>query len=238
MIETRWIRVERDQRDGKACRVITLSSATGEKELEAVAFAWERDIVVTATSTPASTATASATAAPPSVDGFVIRRRRTFPFTGRLDVLAGPSETRIAILNRNGVVLDGAGNAQGRFRDARSMGQRAGQGAFEVVGAILTGTEGGDPGQMPLERRWIVGGAEQGRLMRAKWPFDRAETEPGSSNAVSRLLPAKVRAFLRGVAAPATWRFDWRPLEPSADPSVDPRLPLAAAIWAVELSHW
>lgn len=220
MIETRWIRVLRDQRDGKACRVITVSGATGAKELEAVAFSWRRDIVVTATAA--------------SVESFVIRRRRMFPFTGRLDVLAGPGDSQIGILSRSGVVLDGAGAAKGRFRDARSLGQRAGQSAFEVVGAILTGTEGGDPGQMPIERRWIVGGAEQGRLMRAKWPFDPEGVESEVWGGVGRTLRAHVRTFLRRVSAPATWRFDWRPL----DPSVDPRLPVAAALWAVELSHW
>jgi hypothetical protein len=220
MIQTRWIRVRRDQREGTACRVITLSSATGAAEFEAVAFTWRRDIVVRAIASPH--------------EGFVIRRRRSFPFTGRLDVLATAGETRIGILARNGVVKDGSGNACGRFRDARTTGDRAGETAFEFVGAILTGSEGGDPGRMPLERRWIIGSAEQGRLMRAKWPFDPDGAPDPSPGGISRFLPAKVGAFLRGVAAPATWRFDWRPLEPS----VDPRLPVAAALWAVELSHW
>ena len=221
MIETRWIRVLRDHRDGKACRVITLSSATGVKELEAVAFTWRRDIVVSACGS--------------ETEGFVIRRRRSFPLTGRLDVLVGPGETRIGILSRSGRVMDGAGNAQGRFRDARTAGDHAGEIAFEFVGSLLTGSEGGDPGRMPSERKWLVGKVEQGRLIRAKWPFDPDDGVRGQvAGGLSRLLPAKVRAFLRGVAAPATWRFDWKPL----GPPVDARLPMAAALWAVELSHW
>ena len=231
MIETRWIRVERDQREGKACRVITLSDATGVKELEAVAFTWQRDIVVSAVARSAAADSAVAR----TIAGFVIRRRRSFPLTGRLDVFAGPGETRIGIVSRSGRVWDGAGNAQGRFRDARTAGDHAGETAFEFVGAILTGSEGGDPGRMPLERRWLVGRVEQGRLMRAKWPFDPDEgARVPAAGGLSRFLPAKVSAFLRGVAAPATWRFDWKPLEPP----VDPRLPVAAALWAVELSHW
>src|SRR5688572_8239258 len=161
MIETRWIRVRRDQREGKACRVFTLSTATGAKELEAVAFTWRRDIVVTAIAS--------------SPDGFVIRRRRSFPLTGRLDVMAVRGETRLGILSRSGAVWDGAGNGRGRFRDARTAGDHAGETAFEFVGSLLTGSEGGDPGRMPLERKWLVGRVEQGRLMRAKWPFEPDE---------------------------------------------------------------
>ena len=231
MIETRWIRVLRDHRDGKACRVITLSSATGVRELEAVAFTWRRDIVVTAVAGSAVAGSAVARA----IAGFVIRRRRSFPLTGRLDVLSGAAETRLGILSRSGRVWDGNGSAQGRFRDARTARDHAGETAFEFVGAILTGSEGGDPGRMPIERRWLVGRVEQGRLMRAKWPFDPDEgARAPATGGLARFLPAKVSAFLRGVAAPATWRFDWKPLEPP----VDPRLPISAALWAVELSHW
>lgn len=221
-METRWIRVRRESRDGKACRVIAVHDATGAPELEAVAFTWQRDIVVL----PAESA---------RIAGFTIRRRRLFPLTGALDVVDVRDGRRLGILFRSGRVADATGQPQGRFRDARTAGDRAGETAFEFVGAIVTGTEGGDPGRMPAEQRWLVGGREQGRLMRVRWPFAAAREDPAAgTRGLARFLPSKLSAFLRSASEPTTWRFDWTPLELP----VDPRLPVAAAVWAVELSHW
>lgn len=214
--------MHRDQREGRACRVIEVHDARGELRLRGIAFPWRREIAVNPVDDRPDA-------------GFVIRRRRLFPLTGKLDLLERRGGGRLGVLSRSGRVLGPGGRDLGRFRDARSLRDWGGEALVELVGAIVSGVEGGDPGRMPQERRWILGRREQGRLQRASWPFaNPSEETPLPARGLARFLPPRVSRLLRGLGDPRTWRFDWLPLGEGGDP----RMPVAAAVWAVELSHW
>ncbi len=202
--------------------MIEVHDAGSAPHLRAIAFTWRREIVAEPVRGERD-------------GGFVISRRRLFPITGRLDLLDAVGGRRLGSLHRSGRVRDATGHDLGKFRDPRTLRDWGGETVFELVGAIVTGSEGGDPGRMPQDRTWVRGGREQGRLRRTSWPFaPTAEGPPPDPRGLSRFLPRRLARFMRSLGDPPTWRFDWVPLEGPWDR----RLPIAAAVWAVELSHW
>lgn len=222
MSATLWIRVRREARDGRAARVLEVSDADGVVRHVAVAFPWLRDIEV---------------APVPGLEGehFTIRRRRSFPLTGRVDAI-GANGGRFGILARSRIVRGPDGREVVRFRDARSRRDRTGETLFELAGQIITGAEGGDPGRAPLDYRILAGGRSVGRLARASWPFpDGTPAAPPEIRGWRRFLPAAVRDLARRLAAPECWRAD---LLAAPDVFGGERLRLASLVWTVELSHW
>jgi hypothetical protein len=216
-----WITVTRTQSEGRACRDYVVHDSSGSPLLVARAFPWRRDLIVRRPDQPDKAF-------------ILLRRRRSFPFTGNVDVIHVATEARVGTLNRNGRVRDGTGVVLGRFVDARSARRRA---AESVVQAIGTAIVGGDAisGSSPDGYTYVLGARVLGALMRAPLPFDTEPASPPSPMVarVARFLPSKLGAAIQGRRTHG-WRFD-RAALPAGE---DPRLSLVAALFTVELSQW
>jgi hypothetical protein len=216
-----WITSVRAASDGKACRDLTVYDPTGTPLMVARAFNWGRDIVVRELGDAGAPI-------------LVLRRRRSFPLTGKVDVLDASSGQRVGLLHRNGAAWDARGTFVGRFADARSMRRMAAESLVEGVGTAIVGGDAG-AGSSPSAYTYTLGNRVIGGLIRAPLPF---ATEPASSPpaivaTVARILPRRMREAVE--ARPTRgWRLD-RGALPSDE---DPRLSVAAALLRVELSQW
>lgn len=212
-----WVTVARVAGKGRAERDYRVLSVDGEALLEMRTHPWRREMVVTGASTEPV---------------LVLRRRRSFPLTGKVDVLEGVSRRRIGIVTRSGRFVNGAGARAGWFRDARTLGARTRQalliGGLEAVfggdsGGVASGSEG---------YVYVAEGEAIGTLARSRPPFPRAgETAAPVGGRLRRLLPARMRDWLGG--GPRAWKLE----RVAADPN-EPLLVIGAALFAIELSHW
>lgn len=216
-----WLTSMRAVSEGQACRDLTVYDAMGTPLLVARAFTWGRDIVVR---------DGGQSGAPQ----LLVRRRRSFPLTGKVDVLDTASERCVGLMHRNGRVWDPNGALVGRFADARSLRRRTAESVVEAVGTVIVGGDA-SAGSSPSGYTYTLGNRVMGGLVRAPLPF---EVEPASSPSpiaakVARFLPSKLGAALQGRRSHG-WRFD----RAAVAEGEDPRLSVAAAVFMVELSHW
>ena len=206
---------------GLQCREYTVTDEARRILLTARAFVWDREIVV---------------AGPDGAPCMSIVRGRAFALTGRASVRELPTGHELGVVTRNGTFSDPGGKVVARFQDARSLRQRARESLFQAAGdALLNAGEGSMPSG-PDSFVLISGGRETGTLTYAKLPPAAEDDRPAPSRIhalASRLLPARSRNMWRALNAPRGWK-----LERSRPLGADPRLQLAAAIFAIELSRW
>lgn len=216
-----WITVQRASRDGRTCREYTVYDHAGAPTATALAFPWNREIPVL-DATHGSRLT-------------VLRRRRTFPISGKVDIL-DDALRRIGIVSRNGRCRDGVGQLVGRFRDDRSGRARTGEALLAgALDAALGGASTSDISS-PAGFLWIVQGQSRGSLRRASLPFpaaDEPEEQP-APHPLRRWLPRRIADRLPRLSQPRAWRFEQQ--LPASD--ADPRLLLAATLFTIELAHW
>jgi hypothetical protein len=216
-----WLTVRRASGEGRACRDYVVYDAAGVRLAGARAFPWRREIPIFTGDDAASTV-------------LLLRRRRLFPLSGKVDVHDAGNRARIGVVSRGGRFTDADGRAIGAFRDARTMRDRTKE-AF-IVG-LLDAIAGGDGSTTttsgPTGFIYFEDGSPAGSLARARLPFEPPGGEPGGRHLgrLRALLPARFASAL-------VERGGWK-LERAAAPMlVDPRLLLAAALFAVELSQW
>jgi hypothetical protein len=215
-----WLTVERSAIDGRSCRDYVVYGDDGTRLGTARAFPWRRDIPIHL---------------PPTLDvpTLMLRRRRSFPLTGKVDVLDLPAHKRIAVLSRSGRYRDQHGG--GAFRDARSFGDRAKEGIFlAAIEALLGGDGTASTGSGPSGFVHVVAGKPAGTLGRAPLPFltGSQANSSESRNLLRKVMPRRLGDRLFN-PAPRGWK-----LENTLPDAQDPRVRLAAALFAVELSHW
>lgn len=164
------------------------------------------------------------------------RPRRGFALTGRYTV-ALPDGERLGVATRGGRFYTADGQRLGRFRDARSLKQHAGETiAIMVIEGMLGGEgsgEGGGARGFVLE----LEGLPSGRLVRGRLPFMPPDDEPRQEGAarqlVRRVLPKRAGAALLDRQPPMAWHLE------VPDPgSIPPLLLLAAALLAIEVALW
>lgn len=216
-----WFTVRRNSVDGRACRDYEIADVTGSVLLAARAFVWGRDVTLRQ---------------PGATPMLLLRRSRLFAVNGRVAVLELPSRLQIGVVRRNGAYYDSAGRMLGRFRDARSGRAHTGEALVQAAGDALLGLDGNAVMSGPTAFVLEGGGDAAGTLVSTPLPF--AETTapmepPRVLQFLGRLLPARLRVALRSASAPRGWRLQRR--TPAAG---DPRLHAAAALFAIELSHW
>lgn len=162
----------------------------------------------------------------------VMRRRRSFPFTGRVDIEGGSAGRRLGGVTRAGRVLDADGRTVGRFTDTRSFKRRTAESLTEGLGNALLGFDSvGAPAaadSFVLE----LAGCTLGSLVRAPLPFDLGDREGPHRSRIAQLMPEGWRSALSRRFAPRGWRFARRPSD------TEPLLLLGAALFTVELTHW
>ncbi len=214
---TLWFRVRSEVRGSRRGRAFEVFDRSGTPIASAWAEPWAREIAVGGET--------------------VLRRRRLFPLTGRVDIVDAATGAALGRTGRGGVVRDADDRELGRFRDARTARDFLGEGLFDLFGAILTGGDGssstpsGATGYV-----WRVAGRPRGRLYRAPWPFAGAEASMVAHERrswLARLVPERLARLLRRVGHDPTWV-----LELEGVGAAEQRLVLAAAVFAIELSHW
>lgn len=219
---TLWITSKRTTSDGRACRLMTLFADDGSSLLEALAFPWKREIVVR-------------TAGPSGRAVLVMRRRRTFPFTGKVDIKGADGVQPLGIVTRAGRVSDIEGRVIGRFTDSRSLKRRTAESAAEALGNALMGLDSAAGGPSSADSfAFIFDGRPLGSLVRAPLPFVVPDRADQRQLLLTRLLPERWRTALARRTEPRGWRF----ARIDAPSHADPRLLVGAALFTVELSHW
>jgi hypothetical protein len=135
-----------------------VQDTAGATLLEARVFLWGRDVTVS------------------EPDGgrpfLLLRRRRSFPLTGRLDVLDPERGESLGAVWRNGSFADASGGVVGRFRDARSL---RGLAAESVLAAVADALLGGDGSDISGLAAFVctVGDRPAGSLAVARLPWPR-----------------------------------------------------------------
>ena len=165
------------------------------------------------------------------------RPRRSFPLTGRYDVIA-PPDTRLGVITRLGRIYDAAGARVGRYRDARSLKEHVGEGVLTLVmeSLIAGDAAAGNPGG-PYGYVLVRDGHAPGRLARARLPFEATETparEPGRvAGALRRVLPRRASEAIFQRGETHGWVLD----VPDAGGIAEPLL-LTSALLAIEIALW
>ena len=116
------------------------------------------------------------------------------------------------------------------------IGRRTAEAVVDAVGTAIVGGDGSVSGaSRPDGYTFARDGCIAGRLTRATPPFDVGSRSPPSGLIawLSRVLPSRFGGA-RLERRPRAWKFE-RDVIPEAD---DPPLTVAAALFAVELSHW
>jgi hypothetical protein len=216
-----WIAMTRAAASGRQCRDYTLTDEAGSTLLTARAFNWDREIVV---------------AYPDGSACISILRSMAFAVSGRAAVRELPSGRALGRVTRNGTFSDELGAIRGRFQDARTRRDRARESLFHAAGEALLGAGEGSMPSGPDSFVLNVAGRRAGTLSYARLPsHGKDEAAPPSHllALASRFLPGRSRDAWRSMNAQRGWRF-----ERLAAIEGDPRLQVAAAIFAIELSRW
>jgi hypothetical protein len=216
--EILWLAARKTSVEGRACREYHVTTESGLVLMSARAFTWSRTIEVGGVDPRAS---------------FAIERSRAFPLTGKASVRANPSGPWLGTVSRSGTFRDAAGVIRGRFLDARSLPERARESLFQgVMDALLIG-DGESVPSGPDAFVLRVGEAVEGVMSYGRLPFGSAEDTAASEPARTQFVPKALREVWQSLNAPRGWRF-----VRTVPVGGDPRLQLAAAIFAAELSRW
>lgn len=213
-----WAAMSRTAVGGRQCREYTVTDETGGTLLTARAFNWNREILL---------------AHPDGTPCISIIRSRAFALNGRAAVRELPSTRDLGHVRRSGTFSDELGVIRGRFQDARPRRERTRETLFHAAGEALLSAGEGSVLSGPDSFVLNVAGRPAGALTYAQLPI-RGEPDkapPSRLSKLARRLPGHSR--WRSINTPRGWRF-----ERVATIEGDPRLQVAAAIFAIELSRW
>ena len=215
-----WMMVKRFTTDGRSGREYVLADQNRRALLVARAFTWGREIAVNF---------------PDGAPSMSIVRSKAFAFNGKAAVIEAESGRTLGRVSRNGIFSDPAGAVQGRFRDARSTRERARLSLFQGIFEAIFGGDGNSVAPGPDVLVLEVGGKIRGTLSYERIPNDEAEPErdPGSRKLARSVLRARLARAWQSFQQPRAWK-----LARSSQPDGDPRLEIAAAVFAAELSRW
>jgi hypothetical protein len=217
-----WLATRKAEVNGTTCREYHVTDERGRVLLLARAFVWRRAIVVTT---------------PDDSPSFFIIRSRVFALTGRAAVKESPTNRLLGTVSRNGTFRDAAGVVRGRFRDARSVSQRAQESLFQgAMEALLQGAGESNPSGPDAFVVLTAANAARGTLAYGILPFPHPGAAVAAGSAPRRpwhhLVPRALRNRWHALNAPRGWKFV------RLDSEGDPRLEIAGAIFAAELSRW
>jgi hypothetical protein len=167
-----------------------------------------------------------------------LKLRRTFPLTGKIDVLDGTTQTLVGVVTRGRKFLDADERLLGRFHDAKSWKEHLAESLIDAAGQMIFG--GGDGHVPPGSDRFalVMDKRTVGSLTREQLPFfpdpPRRPRFPRTERILQRLLPRNLGRAIFALTPPVGWRLDI--FEPAA--VADWRLLWCAALMTVELRNW
>jgi hypothetical protein len=209
-----WLTLRRGSEAGRALRDYECAADDGTPIFRARAWNWRREI-------------ACEDAAGARV--LLLRRRRSFVFSGRVDI-AGADGERLGVVHRSGRFSD-VGPTRGRFRDARSLRSRTGESVLATMAELAIGGDGALETSGPTGFIYLRDGRPAGALGYAQPPWAPAH---GVASGGLRRLVSRSIARLRPVAeSEVTWK-----LERTGPATEDPRVFVGAALFMMEMSRW
>jgi hypothetical protein len=225
MATTLFLRPRSSLHDGKACRAYEIQDGQGEPRFTATAFRVPGRIMIFP-------------AAASGVPIILAKPRRSFPLTGRYDVFTGKDSELLGVITRSGRFYDARGHKLGRFCDARTWKEQAGEGLFTVlVEGIIAGEAGSTDARGANAYHITIGDARAGTLGRERVPFEVDATSGHQPHRLARtlrrILPRRVGDGLFERRPPYAWKLDV-----ANTARVPDLLLLAAAILAIEIALW
>ena len=221
---TLFLSTSHQQHEGKSCRGYVIRDGTGASRFTARAFRVPGRITVWPHDAP---------------DRPILLAvpRWSFPLTGRYDVRDAATDRELGVISRSGRFYGAHGRQLGRFRDARSWKEHAGEGLVTlVVEGLIAGDSAADAGTGPSGYVVIVGGRQAGTLSRARVPFE-VESPPRAppgriARTLRHVLPRRVGDAWFEHRSPLAWKLDV-----DAGELPEPIL-LAATLLAIEIALW
>lgn len=221
-----WFVAESGVEQKRRYRDYAVLDVEGRPLLAARTFLMKRDIPVRAAGEPSSPV-------------MLLRRRRSFPVTGKYDLLSPDGSARLGLLSRSGRFRSTDGTVTGRFRDARTLRDHLGESAFELAGQILVGSgDSSAAGSGPDGFVLLCDGQPAGTLVLQRLPFTEVPAPPAHRGTVARTLGRWVPGRLKALAEAMTAKRGWKLEVADPDRFPDVRLPIAAALLTAEISRW
>lgn len=141
-----------------------------------------------------------------------LKLRKTFPLSGKIDVLQERTETLSGVLSRNGTFYNSREELLGQFVDVRSFRERFGESTLDVVTQIVLGT--GDqvvPGGGADRFGLVFRDRPAGCLEYRELPFfpepTRRRELPQLASVVKKVLPRKMSKQLFTDRPPRGWKL-------------------------------
>ena len=167
----------------------------------------------------------------------VIKLRKSFPISGKMDVRDFNTHELLGVITRGRKFYDAGETRIGRFVDPRSWKELFGESAVDAIGQLIFGNvdaPGGGLSRFGL----VIDEKPAGYLDRQRLPFfpdPPRRTEPHRAGAVfKKVLPQKLGSALFDITPPTGWKLA---VKPEMMPK-DLDLLLLGTLMVIELNNW
>lgn len=175
----------------------------------------------------------------PTTPDYSLRLKKTFPVTGKIDLIEYRTKRHLGQVTRGGKCLDAKGNLVARFIDPTSWKDHFGESAMDIFTQVAFGADSTDaPGGGPNQFGLIYGDLPAGSLVREQLPFfpdPPRRSEPSKVRKVlKKVLPKKFGSALFDISPPSGWKLS---LTEKIDPK-DSNLLLYCGLMTIEIRSW
>ena len=167
---------------------------------------------------------------------FLLMLRKSFAFSGKIDLLDASNKQLLGIVTRKGEVFDKKEQLLGRFVSGKTWKDQLGEGLTDLAAQVLLGAQSnGESGPGADSYILSLGKEGGGSLRRERLPFFPAPQALGSTNRLAKLLKNALPKKWTEKRPPLGWRFS---LTQNLS-SESTKLPLlAGAVMTLELRRW
>ena len=167
----------------------------------------------------------------------VIKLRRSFPISGKVDLRIFPTNELKGIVTRGRKFYDAEENRIGRFVDARSWKESFGESTFDAIGQLIFGNVDA-PGGGLSSFGLIINEEPAGYLNRQQLPFfpdPPRRSEPHRLGSImKKVLPENLGSAIFDITPPTGWQLAIKPEKMLGDES----LLLLSTLMVIEINSW
>jgi hypothetical protein len=168
----------------------------------------------------------------------LIKLRKMFPFSGKIDVLDAQTKTPVGLLTRSRKIFDKQERLLGRFHDPTTWKEHLAEGAVDAIGQLIFGGPDNHGGASTSSYALSVDSKTVGVLKREVLPFfpdPPSRDGPTIGGKILRtILPKKLIDPIIGVSPPLGWTLEIHDTSSIAEMN----LILLGAMMTIELRRW